>query len=106
MLGQMKVLFWAMLILIATEVRAERQIPKPLEDHPGNIFLKGEEIHLAPLPAEAQRWKLVDYEGATVAQGNVTADRIRLGPLPVGYYELYPEKGSRVTLAVISPLAA
>ncbi len=105
----------ATLVLIGSGLSAEappdpRTVPHPLPAHPGNVFMAGEEVIVqAPAPA-AQAWRIVNYDGATVAQGRLDEDgRARLGKLPVGYYELLSGAGSatnRVTLGVLEPLRA
>lgn len=99
-------------LLTAGAAEGSRSIPKPLPHHPGNFFLSGESIVVA-LPPEATGgdWRLVDYEGRTVAQGTNAAGPITLGQLPVGYYELQPlreglPEKSRVSLGVLAPLVA
>ncbi len=59
----------------------ERTFPKPLSEHPGNIFVAGEEV-VASLPAEwSGPWRVVDYDGKQVAEGQATG-KINLGRLP------------------------
>ncbi|MEY2429422.1 MAG: hypothetical protein QOJ40_2307 [Verrucomicrobiota bacterium] len=91
----------------------ERAIPNPLTNHPGNIFLVGEEVVVA-LPGSGDgnsAWQLSDYEGQTVIQGSATNGHATLGKLPAGYYELRrlrdgrPEK-ARTTIGVLAPLRA
>ncbi|MCP5518358.1 MAG: hypothetical protein H7A45_13975 [Verrucomicrobiales bacterium] len=74
-----------------------RHIPRPLPDHPGNIFLAGESVSVvAPdhLPATGGSWRLLDEEDRPVEilGGNRTGwkpgGRLALGELPVGYYRL------------------
>src|SRR6186997_928240 len=68
--------------------------PWPRPDHPGNIFVEGEEV---VLPPATQPVRIFDYENREVKS---------LGKLPVGYYELRPQNGPRVTFGVIAPLKA
>ncbi len=88
---------------------AQRQLPLPLRDHPGNVFLAGEFVAVPPPPGSADRWDLVDYEGKLAGAGAVTGVRLELGRLAPGWYEL--RRGgaeaafsNRVSLAVLPPL--
>ncbi len=89
---------------------AERTIPKPLPDHPGNVFLAGEEVEVA-LPDEVSGpWRIEDYDGKIVHRGE-GGGRVRLGRLPVGYYQLRREgdesSGHRpFSIGVLAPLRA
>ena len=80
-------------------------IPKPLSEHPGNVFLVGEEV-VVSLPGDwAGPWRLVDYDGKKVAEGKAPGE-IRLGKLPVGYYEIPREEGKPpIGIGVLAPLA-
>ena len=69
---------------------APRVVPRPLPSHPGNVFLAGEPVSIpAPPAGEGDTWRAVDYEGRLVAEGRVSAGPVELGPLPVGYYEVW-----------------
>ncbi len=87
----------------------DRVIPRPLPDHPGNIFLAGEEVSV-PTPGLTNGiWRVLDYEGNTAGTGEVQNARVQLGKLPVGYYELFcgPSAATnRITLGVLAPLKA
>ncbi|MGD0091103.1 MAG: hypothetical protein ABSE73_14390 [Planctomycetota bacterium] len=100
--------------LLSLAAESKRVIPKPLPDHPGNIFLAGEEAAV-PLPpandAKSQAWRLADYEGKTVAEGTAADGKAALGKLSVGYYELRrvvdgTPQNPRVTVGVLAPLDA
>src|SRR5438067_1541752 len=98
---------------VAVAVEQPRGLPKPLAGHPGNVFVVGEQVMVALPKGEKQggTWQLVDYEGHTVANGTNADDKIILGKLPGGYYELkrlgdgQPEK-QRVTIGVVATLVA
>jgi hypothetical protein len=101
--------------LLAPGLRAEthsisRTLPHPLAGHPGNIFLAGEEVAVAAPAHSAREWRLMDDEGATVAQGKLNEQgRAAFGKLPVGYYELLcagEGRTNRVSLGVLEPLRA
>ncbi len=98
---------------VAMAAEEQRTLPKPLPGHPGNVFVTGEQLLVAMPPAEKQggTWQLADYEGTIVARGTNTDDKVALGKLQAGYYELrrvtdrLAEK-SRVTIGVLAPLRA
>jgi hypothetical protein len=99
----------AVLAATSLAIAAERAIPKPLPEHPGNVFLAGEDVVVdAPGAANDDAWQAVDYDGKIVAEGHGSG-RIALGQLPVGYYELRRRSGeagraSPVSLGVLAPL--
>lgn len=68
------------------ERMAQRVVPAPLPGHPGNIFLEGEAVAVE-LPRSLD-WVCLDFERKRVRQGSGSV--AELGPLPVGYYEVYP----------------
>jgi hypothetical protein len=86
----------------------ERPLPKPLANHPGNIFLAGEEVNV-PVPGDQARpWQLLGYRDATTTPVEVRDDRAALGKLPVGFYRLRSAgnpPGGWVSLGVVEPLA-
>ncbi len=88
---------------------AERSIPEPLKNHPGNIFLAGENVTTRAPAGENQTCLLADYEGRIVRQCAINEDRVVLGKLEPGYYELRREgrqTTNRVSLGVIARLQA
>jgi hypothetical protein len=90
-------------VFVSSAQAARRDAPpKPLDGHPGNIFLVGEDVTVA-LTNAAEPWRLVDYDNKPVGSGGAGASAA-LGKLPAGYYELHQQTGPRVTLAVIPPL--
>src|SRR3954462_4358639 len=93
------------IILISSLTALATDLPRPLADHPGNIFVAGERV-VVPTTAPAGNWKLSDYD--RVSKDVAAADgKIDLGNLPVGYYELRRDKDpGRITVGVIAPLAA
>ncbi len=87
-----------------------RTIPQPRGDHPGNIFLAGEEVVVTLPAAMSGAWRAVDYDGKLVAEGS-GAGAVHLGRLPVGYYELRrggdaAAAADRVFLGVLAPLGS
>ncbi len=100
----------AVLTATSAAAAADRSLPKPLPDHPGNIFLAGERVVLdLPAATGGDAWQAVDYDGKTVVEGR--GGRIALGSLPVGYYEVR-RKGAAadqslpISLGVLAPLKA
>ncbi|MCX5673606.1 MAG: hypothetical protein NTX87_01235 [Planctomycetota bacterium] len=87
---------------------AERAIPAPLPDHPGNVFLAGEAVSVTIPVLDLAAWRVTDSDGKTVAEGKTTSGRADIGKLPVGWYEIRwgdaPEQ--RASAAVLQPLAA
>lgn len=88
---------------------AGREIPKPLTDHPGNIFLEGEEVTVTVPSGPATGWQLLDVTGEVLAEPEVRDGRVALGRLPVGFYRLRPRTApgtNWVSLGVLAPLSA
>ncbi len=104
----MKQHIWRLLAVITrlglgATIAGAAQETKTFPDHPGNIFLVGDEVRLA-LPGEGRTWRLCDYEGQKL--GDFTANQLRLpiGRLPVGFYRLEQTEGSNwISLAVLEP---
>jgi hypothetical protein len=96
--------------LVAQAGAANRTTPHPLPSHPGNIFLAGEDVTVpAPPAGDGDTWRAVDYEGRSVAEGQVNAGPIALGRLPVGYYELRRTAGPAtnwISIGVLEGLRA
>jgi len=83
----------------------ENPVVRPLPNHPGNVFLAGEEI-VVPLAArDGAPWQSVDYDGKMVTSGTVHDGKARLGRLSVGYYELRQGEAA-TTVGVLAPLPA
>ena len=103
------VVLYFLVLLTASAASAEsgqRDIPKPLPNHPGNVFVQGEDISV---PFAAETWRVVDYEGNKISEGAVSNGLAGLGRLPVGYYEIRKSGvpgDAPVTLCVLAPLAA
>ena len=89
------------ILLLTTSIGAAT--PRPLPEHPGNIFLEGESVLVTRAPFQVSGWTLLDYDGKTISQSNYGAEAIDFGKLPVGYYELRSGT-SRTTFGVIAPL--
>jgi hypothetical protein len=100
-------LLFASLTIASLARGADRQIPRPLPNHPGNVFLAGENVTLPLATNEAGDWKLVDYDGRTVREGKAAGHAIDCGRLPVGYYDLQIGHAPRhIGIGVIAPLRA
>jgi hypothetical protein len=99
---------------------ANRSIPTPLADHPGNVYLESETVWVkvpAETPKEVRSWRVLNDKGRMVRSGVFSEDsaalpsRIRLEQLPVGWYriEFLDEKRSCLqwtTAAVLQKLRA
>ena len=71
-------------------------VPAPLPDHPGNVFLEGEEVSI-PVPEKVRlvstRWRLSDDRevlrtGLLPARATDAGAVLDLGPLSIGWYRL------------------
>ena len=96
----------------------ERKTPKPLENHPGNIFLAGERVsfHLpVNVSGTPASWEMSDDAGETVSEGAIGGEalgpwtEVTVGVLGIGWYriDLLDADGKHVgwtTAGVIAPL--
>lgn len=97
-----------------TTRNAERAIPRPLADHPGNVFLADETVVVPEGPDGAwSRFRVLDDAGKTIIEGARSSDAtaLSLGSLPVGWYRVEFLKADGVietwtTAAVLAPLPA
>jgi hypothetical protein len=84
-----------------------RTIPRAQAPHPGNIFLRGEQIVISTPAGAGTNWVVMDYDGRRVSEGRDDSGKANVGSLPAGYYELRREGGSnRVSIGVLEPLTA
>lgn len=98
-----------------------RRIPSPLPDHPGNVYLDGEDVRIAVpqgVPAPPLSWRALDDRLSLVKSGVLTAPPVdgrpptlELGRLGVGWYRVEfgpPEAPTPVftTAAVVARLKA
>jgi hypothetical protein len=84
-----------------------RRIPHSLPDHPGNIFLAGENVSVGLPPGEGDTWQAWDYEGRIVATGSIKDGLATAGQLPIGYFEIgrvLAPTTNRVSVGVLAPL--
>ena len=97
------------LLLVAANDRAAtelfpRPIPQPLAEHPGNIFLAGEEVVLRVPPGGG---RVCDYDDKEIVAIGAAQERVSLGQLPVGFYRFRGAGQSNwMSCAVIAPLKA
>ena len=96
----------------------KRNIPVPLPDHSGNIFLENETV-IIPLPPElsesAVNWQVRDDANNLITAGNINKDRTRssiieIGKPGIGWYKIEFLDGNKkvlnyTTAAVIAKLA-
>lgn len=97
------------LTLMAGSALSAREIPAPLPEHPGNIFLASQAITVS-LPGDSPaEWQLLDYNDQLIAKPAVRDGAIHFGSLPVGYYRLKPIEADAtnwISLGVLAPLPA
>lgn len=85
-------------------------------NHPGNVFLRGQAVHV-PLPAGidgAIKWQVTDETGRKVVDGKMTGaspQRAALGKLSIGWYRIAWSNSADkqlawTTAAVLAPLVA
>jgi len=95
--------------------RIARQIPVPAVDHPGNVFVAGQEVSVrvaANLASKAVRWQAMDDSKSIVGQGTIGKDNrsVKLGDPGIGWYRIeFLSEGDRVvgwtSAAVLARLA-
>ncbi len=84
-----------------------RSIPAPRTNHPGNIFLAGEEVVARVPDAPPSVWRVMDYDDRELSAVRASGGNVNLGRLPVGFYRLRGEGGSNwISCAVLAPLQA
>lgn len=84
-----------------------RSIPSPRVNHPGNVFLAGEEVVLPFAQGEPATWRIFDYDDKEVTSARVAGGSAVLGRLPVGFYRLRQDGHTNwISCAVLAPLQA
>ena len=93
-----------------------RDVPAPAADHPGNVYVVGEEVSVKPpegLSSEAVRWQVLDDRRSVVGQGAFEKEsRIaKIGNRGIGWYRIeFMDADGKVvgwtTAAVLARLAA
>lgn len=93
------------LFCLFASIAIAQQAPRPLPDHPGNIFVAGESLSIQLPPGNSSKWTAKDFDGKTIASGDEKAGRADLGALPIGYYAVQRDgEITRTTAAVLAPL--
>src|SRR4051812_2808780 len=96
-------LHFAGLVLVLCSIAASAvaaALPRPLPEHPGNIFVAGEHV-VVPVDGGGE-WTVTDYEGKTTP-AVVRDGKADLGELGGGYYELRQPGKPKITVGVIAP---
>jgi hypothetical protein len=71
-------------------------------DHPGNVFLAGDDVRVA-VPKMWAGWRAIDIDRKEVGHGTAGEDTAELGKLPVGYFEVRQNDGpGMITVAVLA----
>lgn len=87
-----------------------RPLPRPLPQHPGNVFVEGEIVTVPRPSGSIKQWQLTDVDGRKLAAGEVSAERIDLGKLDVGFYRVTwtpaPAGSPDTAVAVLRPLVS
>lgn len=70
-----------------------RDLPAPAVEHPGNVFLAGEEVSVKPpegLSSAAVRWQVLDDRRSVVGQGAFEKDNriAKIGNRGIGWYRI------------------
>jgi hypothetical protein len=92
----------------------QRSIPTAQPQHPGNVFLLGEDVNIK-LPekviGKAVSFRLLDYQRDVVKQGSIDkTSNLKINSLGIGWYRIeFLDDGGKVldwtTTAVLAPLA-
>lgn len=97
-------------VFAAPVLGSNREIPRPLPSHPGNIFLSGEDVVVPAPPGEVKTWRMLDYSDTIIAKGDIKDGRVDLGKLPAGYYKIVRGAPGLITnrtwIGVLEPLRA
>lgn len=74
----------------------------PGSEHPGNVYVAGEDVRIA-IPPTWAGWTAIDIDGKEVGRGTADDHTADLGKLPVGYFEVRENNGAtRITAAVLA----
>ena len=94
-------------LMLSRMLTAQEPAVRIVPANPGNIFGDWEEVVISLPVRERNAWKVVDYDGKTVKEGHRHDGLVKLGKLPVGYYELWVDGQTRpVTVGVVGPVGA
>lgn len=92
----------------APAIPPNRSIPRPLPEHPGNIYLEGESVRIRlpeGLPGDVSRWRLLNELGQGLASGALTPtaliarEPLAPGDLGVGWYRFEFDTAARTNVA-------
>ncbi len=104
-----------LLVGVSAGWSAARQIPLPLPEHPGHVYVEGEQMSLTLPPSfkDAVRWEVRDVTDGVVTGGVYSAEAgsFMVGPLPLGWYRVCGSDASGkvcawTTAAVLRKLVA
>jgi hypothetical protein len=71
-------------------------------DHPGNVFLAGDDVRVT-VPKTWAGWRAIDIDRKEVGHGAAGEGAVDLGKLPIGYFEVREKDGpGMVTAAVLA----
>jgi hypothetical protein len=93
-----------LVVLLTSAMSFAANVPRPLSEHPGNLFLADEKVVISA-PAGEGEIKIIDYESKPVAF-DLRDGHIALESSKIGYYEVRRGGGPKTTIGVIAPLAA
>ena len=89
----------------------QRGIPNVKPQHPGNVFLLGEDVNIK-IPGRASSWRLLDDRRAVIKEGSVdkTTSNLKISRPEIGWYRIEFLDGDGkaldwTTAAVLAPLA-
>ena len=69
-------------------------------DHPGNIFLAGDDVNVT-VPKAWAGWRAIDIDRKEVGHGSAAEGTANLGKLPVGYFEVREKDGAAMVTAAV-----
>lgn len=107
--GRYTALLLASSCAISLAQAGSRPIPQPLPQHPGNIFVTGEAVNVQLPAGDSATCTVIDYDGRTLHEHRVEGEKISLGKLEPGYYEVLrgdKQKTNRVSVAILERLRA
>jgi len=88
-----------------------RNIPSAKPQHPGNVFLFGEDLNIK-IPESTSSWRVLDERRAVIKQGSIdkTTSDLKISGLGIGWYRIeFLDDGGNIldwtTAAVLAPLA-
>ena len=92
-IGRMRILLLVSLFFAQSALAA---------DHPGNVFLAGDDVRVT-VPKTWAGWRAIDIDRKEVGHGAAGEGAAELGKLPIGYFEVREKDGpGMVTAAVLA----